>query len=91
MFRNAKVCRDAATNKSKNYGFISFTNKPVSFIVLYFPIVSKFSLGVPSQKLLGSDQIWSYLVGFSWIWSDSVGVAPGRGPSRGDYPGNHGF
>jgi len=25
---NAKVCRDAATNKSKNYGFISFTNKP---------------------------------------------------------------
>jgi len=25
---NAKVVRDAATNKSKNYGFISFTNKP---------------------------------------------------------------
>lgn len=25
---NAKVCRDAVTNKSKNYGFISFTNKP---------------------------------------------------------------
>ena len=24
------MCRDAATNKSKNYGFISFTNKPVS-------------------------------------------------------------
>jgi len=25
---NAKVCRDAVTNKSKNYGFISFTSKP---------------------------------------------------------------
>ncbi|XP_047127463.1 cytotoxic granule associated RNA binding protein TIA1 isoform X1 [Hydra vulgaris] len=25
---NAKVVRDAATEKSKNYGFISFTNKP---------------------------------------------------------------
>jgi len=25
---NAKVVRDAATNKSKNYGFVSFNNKP---------------------------------------------------------------
>lgn len=28
-FRNAKVVRDAVTQKSKNYGFISFSSKPV--------------------------------------------------------------
>ena len=30
LFRNVKVVRDPVTNRSKNIGFISFTNKPVS-------------------------------------------------------------
>ena len=35
-FRDAKVIRDANTNKSKGYGFVSFVNKKVSLESLIF-------------------------------------------------------